>query len=157
MALENQILQAIDLKQDDFLLLFTLVTPNGYTARFCSKYPVTFLGVNYELLPNQIQGLQETISEEVGRPVWEIHNPNNIFNKIAVSGELEGAIVDLIRIRESQLNVIGVETILNRWKVYRLISVNTVVRLELRLISDFPQGKFPVRGYYPPDFRAVSF
>lgn len=156
MTFESNVLSAIDLKQDEFLLLFTLQTPNGYLARFCSKYPVSFLGLDYEHLPNEISGLHETITEEVSRPSWTIQNPMNVFNKIAISGELEGSIVDLVRVKESELNESSPNVIVNRWKVYRLVSVNTVLRLELRKIADFPQGRFPVRGYYAPDFRSVS-
>ena len=153
-----QILQALDLKQDEFLLLFTVVTPTGFISRFCSKYPVTFMGVDYEFLPNKISGIHDSATEELSRPSWEIQNPHGMFNKIAISGELEGAIVDLIRVRESDLASGGyVETRLDKWRIYRIVSVNTMLQLELRKISDFPKGKFPVRGYYPPDFRSVTF
>lgn len=155
---EAQIMKAVDLKQDEFLLLFTLRTPSNYIARFCSKYPVTFLEKDYELLPCEISGLHDTITEEASRPSLEIHNPNSMFNRVALSGDLEGSIVELIRVKESDLNSgSAVETILNIWKVYRLTSVTNTIKLELRKISDFPKGKFPVRGYYPPDFRTVTF
>ena len=155
---DAQILQAIDLKQDEFLLLFTVVTPSGFIARFCSKYSVTFMNVGYEFLPNKISGIHDSATEELSRPSWEIQNPHGMFNKIAISGELEGAIVDLIRVRESDLASGGyVETRLDKWRIYRIVSVNTMLQLELRKISDFPKGKFPVRGYYPPDFRSVTF
>lgn len=155
---DAQILQAIDLKQDEFLLLFTVVTPSGFIARFCSKYSVTFMSVEYEFLPNKISGIHDSATEELSRPSWEIQNPHGMFNKIAISGELEGAVVDLIRVRESDLSSGGyVETRLDKWRIYRIVSVNTMLQLELRKISDFPKGKFPVRGYYPPDFRSVTF
>lgn len=155
---ESQILKAVDLKQDEFLLLFTIKTPTNYIARFCSKYPVTFMGHEYDFLPCEISGLHDTITEEASRPTLEVHNPSNMFNPIALSGDLEGAVVTLIRVKESDLAEVGaVETVVNLWKIYRMISITNTVKMELRKFSDFPKGRFPVRGYYPPDYRSVSF
>jgi phage-related protein len=146
------------LSHSDILLLFTITTPNNVVFRMCSKYPVNFMGIQYEFLPHSLTGLQESTGEEKSRPQLEITNPRGVLTKIALSGDLEGADVSLIRISELEFKNNNVtETRVDRWRVYRIISISTQqVALELRGISDFPKGKFPYRGYYAPDFKTVT-
>lgn len=148
---------SFDLEQEEYVLLFEVITLNGQVLRLTNKAPTTYLGVEYAYLQNKITGLKQLTSTEAVRPEWVILNPNRIFTKLALDGYLEGSTVQLIRIKADEFESGVINNVLvDTWKIYKLNSVNTSVAVELRQISDFPSGKFPYRGYYPPEFTQVN-
>lgn len=151
-------LQVNSLDQQNTINLLKIKLTNGTYIFICDTFDFkNYLGDDYKLLDFAIAGDLETQTEEKSRPTIELANPNSMFNKLALSGQLEGALVtryQLEAVFEDEANAKMVRT--NVWKIYQIPMISTRVTLQLRRLGDSPNQKFPPRAYYPPDFGNIN-
>lgn len=153
----SDILDSLSLEQSTILKLAEIKLIDGSIIRICDKYDVVYLNNKYFYLPFTVSNLRDIVGSEAIRPKFTILNPNNLLTRFALENQLEGALFDLIRIKESDIhsgNLLSV--IVDKWKVYAIPSINQKLELSLRRLSDINPAKVPPRKYSPPDFPTVD-
>lgn len=155
---ELDLLQVNSLEQRNTINLLKIKTIDGKYIFVCDKFDFNnYLGDNYKHLEFSISGDLETQTDEKSRPTVDLANPNSMFNKLALSGKLEGAIVTRYQMEaefRAEAEARMVRT--NVWKVYQIPMIHTKITLQLRRLGDSPTQKFPPRAYYPPDFGNIN-
>lgn len=152
------LLQVNSLNQQNTINLLKIQLTSGQYIYLCDSFEFkNYLGDDYQLLEFVISGDLETQTEEKSRPTVELANPDSMFNKLALSGKLEGALVTRYQLEAhfgEETSAKMVRT--NIWKVYQIPNISTSLMLQLRRLGDSPNQRFPPRGYYPPDFGHVE-
>ena len=126
--------------------------------RFKNNDTKTWQGVVYEGIACQMPGDRRSSDDEEGRPTLRVMNPAGIFNKPAIDGMLDRAIVTRKTVLREHLDGDVNIFVQRMWYVERvkeLIS-GQVLGLELRAMTDLPNFQLPVRQFIPPDFPTVS-
>ena len=153
----SDILDSLSLDQSSILKLVEIKLIDGSIIRICDKYDVVYLNNRYLYLPFVISNLKDMVGAEAIRPTLTILNPNNLLTRFALENQLEGALFDLIRIKESDMHSGSfLSVIVDKWKVYSIPSINQKLELSLRRLSDINPAKVPPRKYSPPDFPTVD-
>lgn len=139
------------------LYTMTLVT-SPVIFRFKNNDTVTWQGDVYEGMAISMPGDKRSSDEEESRPTLRVINPDGIFNKPAMDGDLDRAIITRKTVlREHIEQDINIYT-QRMWyvdHVKELISGQTI-GLELRVMTDLPNVQLPYRQYIPPEFPTVS-
>lgn len=119
---------------------------------------VVWQGRTWEGMGIKMSGDSRSADEEEAKPRLTIVNPAGIFNKPAVEGKIDQAIVVRKRILrrhlDENLNIFHQRM----WwvgKIPELIS-GQLITLELRSMTEGPNFQLPVRYYAPPEFPLVS-
>lgn len=151
--------EAQKLTADAEVDLFTITLVSApLVFRFKNNDTVTWQGYVYEGMGCSMPGDRRSADEEEGRPTLRVMNPAGIFNKPAMDGMLDRAIITRKTVLREHLDA-NVNIFIQRmWYVERvkeLIS-GQVLGLELRSMTDLPNFQLPVRQFIPPEFPTVS-
>ncbi|WP_375263922.1 hypothetical protein [Palleronia sp.] len=156
---EQHLDEGLKLTADAEVELFTIkLVSSPVIFHFKNNNTVTWQGTVYEGLPCSMSGDMRSASEEEGRPSLRVVNPEGIFNKPAIDGMLDRAIVTrktvLFQHIESNTNVFRQRM----WYVERVKELvsGQMLGLELRSMTDLPGFQIPVRIFMPPEFPTVS-
>lgn len=155
---ELNLLKVNDLNQNTAINLLKIKLINGQYIFICDSFDFNYLGDDYKYLDFAISGDLITQTDEKSRPTISLANPNATFHKLAISGQLEGALVTRYQL-EAQYGVENVSALMVRtdvWKVYQIPAISTKITLQLRRLGDNLSQKFPPRAYYPPEFYHVN-
>lgn len=145
------------LEQNTAINLLKIKFISGEYLFVCDSFEFKYLGDDYSYLDFSISGDLITQTEEKSRPSIDLANPSGMFNKLAVSGRLEGAVITRYQLEARH----GEETVMamvrtDVWKVYQVPMISTRLTLQLRRLGDNLSQKFPPRGYYPPEFFHIN-
>lgn len=145
------------LKQKLLINLYKIQTLDNFMIFLCDKYPITFLGDDYEFLPSTISGIGTAEGAEEVRPTWNIANPSNFLNSIALSDSLEGSQVTHYQAHIDPANTLTYDILsVNIWQIYQIPSITKELVIQLRTLTDIPAARIPPRGHYPPEFPHTS-
>ncbi|URG13843.1 hypothetical protein [Acinetobacter phage vB_AbaS_TCUP2199] len=154
---ELDLLQVNSLQQKTTINLLKIKTVDGQQILICDQFEFKYLDETYVYLDFSITGDLLTQSDEKSRPNIDLSNPDSMFNKLAVSGRLEGALITRYQIEaEYGSETTGKVVRTDIWKVYQIPMISTKVSLTLRRLGDNLAQRFPPRGYYPPEFYHVN-
>jgi len=119
---------------------------------------VTWQGKEYEGTAARLTGDQRAADGEESRPSLQVLNPLGVFNKIAMDGDLDLAIITRKRLLRQHVDA-NVNIFEQRmWYVGRVRELvgGQTITLELRNMTEGPNFEIPVRMYMPPEFPLVS-
>lgn len=156
---QSHLNEGLKLTADAEIDLFTLsLVSSATTFRFVNGPTLSWQGHTYDGLGCTLSGDKRSSGDEEGRPTLRVINPEGIFNKPAMNGLLDRAI--LIRKRVLGVNVTNNANIFQQRMFYvervkELIS-GQILGLELRSMTDLPNIQIPVRTFMPPEFPTVS-
>jgi phage-related protein len=156
---ESHLAEGQKLTADAEVDLFQLTLVSSPTIfRFKNDNTVVWQGLTWEGMGCSITGDKRSANEEEGRPTLRVINPEGLFNKPAMDGLLDRAI--LIRKRVLGAHITANTNIFQQrmWYVERvkeLIS-GQMLGLELRAMTDLPNVQIPYRVFMPPEFPTVS-
>ncbi|WGH24515.1 hypothetical protein EAb13_CDS0097 [Acinetobacter phage EAb13] len=154
---ELNLLEVNSLQQKTTINLLKIKLINGQHIFICDSFDFKYQNESYLYQDFAISGDLMTQTDEKSRPTVDLANPDSMFNKLAVSGKLEGALVTRYQI-EAEFNseTTGKVVRTDVWKVYQIPMISTKVSLTLRRLGDNLAQRFPPRGYYPPEFFHVN-
>lgn len=145
------------LEQQKTVNLLKIQLTDGRFIFICDSFDIDYLNDKYKFLEFTISGDKETQSGERTRPTLDISNPNMFLNKLALSGDLLGALVVRYQLEASYAKDVQLKLIKsNRWKLYQLTGVSTTVVFQLRTLADNAGRTIPPRQYYPPLFNHIN-
>lgn len=145
------------LEQQKTVNLLKIQLTDGRFIFICDSFDIDYLNDKYKFLEFTISGDKETQSGERTRPTLDISNPNMFLNKLALSGDLLGALVVRYQLEASYVKDVQLKLIKsNRWKLYQLTGVSTTVVFQLRTLADNAGRTIPPRQYYPPLFNHIN-
>lgn len=155
---ELNLLKVNSLKQDTAINLLKIKLIDGQFIFICDSFDFKYQNEDYQYLDFAISGDLLTQTEEKSRPSVDLANPNSMFNKLAISGRLEGATITRYQLEakygSEDTTALVVRT--DVWKVYQIPMIGTKLTLQLRRLGDNLSQRFPPRGYYPPEFYHVN-
>ena len=151
--------EAQKLTADALIDLYTVTLKNvAAVFRFKNDDTRTWQGLTFEGMASKITGDDRSADGEESRPILQIMNPLGIFNRFAVRGQLDQAIVRrqrvLLKHLDSNANIFEQRM----WYVGRireLISGQSV-SFELRNMTEGANFQIPVRQFMPPAFPMVT-
>lgn len=156
---QSHLQEAQKLTADAEVDLFTLSLVDQLTVfRFKNDETATWQGHVYDGIGCSMSGDKRSSSEEEGRPTLRAMNPAGMFQKIALDGLLDRAILvrkTVLRTHlDANLNIYRQRM----WYVERVkeLIAGEVIGLELRSMTDLPNFQLPARLYMPPEFPTVS-
>jgi len=154
---ELDLLEVNSLQQKSTINLLKIKLIDGQHIFICDSFDFKYQDEDYSYLDFAISGDLQTQTDEKSRPTVDLANPDSMFNKLAVSGKLEGALITRYQL-EAEFNVETTGKVVRTdiWKVYQIPMIGTKLSLTLRRLGDNLAQRFPPRGYYPPEFFHVN-
>jgi phage-related protein len=156
---ESHLEEGLKLTADAEVDLFTLSLVSApLVFRFKNNNTATWRGDTYEGMACSMSGDRRSADEEEGRPVIRVVNPEGVFNKPAIDGMLDRAILTrktvLLQHLDGNVNI----SRQRMWYVERVKELvsGQMLGLELRSMTDLPGFQLPVRMFMPPEFPTVS-
>jgi lambda family phage minor tail protein L len=151
--------EAQKLTADALVDLFTVTLKNvPVVFRFKDGDEVTWMGQKFEGMACQLSGDNRSADGEESRPRLKVMNPLGIFNKAAVKGQLDLAVVKRQRVlrRNIDNNVNIFEQ--RMWFVGRIPELisGQAISFDLRNMTEGANFQIPVRMYTPPEFPMVT-
>lgn len=139
--------------------LYQIVLKNlPVTFRFKNNNTVIWRGNEYEGMACSLVGDVRNADGEESRATLRVMNPYGIFNKPAMNGDLDLAVVTRKRVLLNHLE--GNVNIFEQrmWYVGRVAELisGQSVSLELRNMTEGPGYQIPVRMFIPPEFPLVT-
>lgn len=158
-APSEHVVESQKLTADALVDLFEIILKDQpVVIRLKNNDTVVWQGNQYEGWPIQLTGEKRTAEEELPRPRFQFMNPEGLFSKFAIRGDLNYATVRRKRVLlqhiENDTNIYQQA----QWYVARVPEIisGQAVTLELRSFHDGPAYKIPGRVYLPPEFPAVN-
>lgn len=151
--------EGLKLTADALIDLFAIVLVDNITTfRFKADNTATWQGNTYTGVAIQMSGDRRSSDNEESRPTLRIMNPNGIFNKPALLGRLDRAIVVRRRVLGRHLEADANISQQRMWYIERVKELvsDQFIGLELRSLADGPAFQLPARIYTPPEFPSVT-
>lgn len=148
----------LKLSADAYVDLFHIQLRNGSNFFIKSGDPVFWNGNDWESLPISLTGYEINSDEKSSRPKLQVVNPEGIFSKIILDGDLDKAFCYRYRVLRRDLDQNRPVYQMLMWIIWTATSINkNYVEFELRNPMDGNNFYIPARQYLPPEFPSVTF
>ena len=147
----------LKLSADPYVDLYKIVLRNGSNIFIKNGDSINWNGNFWESLPIKFEGWERKSEEEVSRPTVVVVNPEGVFSRIVLDGDMDKA--DFYRYRVLRRDIDEDRPIfqVQKWILWNAIAINTnYITFELRNPLDGNNMMVPARQYYPPEFPTVT-
>lgn len=148
----------LKLSAEAYVDLFHIQLKTGGNFYIKEGDPVTWMGNFWESLPISLTGYEINSDGKVARPKLRVVNPQGVFSRIILDGDIEKAKIYRYRVLRHDLD--ANRPIYQRltWLIWMCTSVTkNYVEFELRNPMDGNNFYIPARQYMPPEFPTVTF
>lgn len=148
----------LKLSADPYVDLFEIKLLNGTRLFFKTGDQVEWNGNTWESLPIIFNGYEVNSDEKVSRPTLQVVNPEGVFSRIVLDGDLDKAKLYRYRVLRRDIDLDRPVYQTNMWIIWMATTINTnFIIFELRNPMDGNNFITPSRQYYPPEFPTVTF
>lgn len=148
----------LKLSADAYVDLYHIQLKSGANFYLKNGDPVEWGGNTWESMPISITGYEMSSGEQVSRPKLQMVNPEGVFSKAILDGDLNKAWLYRYRVLRRDLEADRGIYQLIMWVIWMPTNVNkNYVVFELRNPLDGNNFYIPSRQYLPPDFPTVTF
>lgn len=148
----------LKLSAEAYVDLFHIQLKTGGNFYIKSGDPVDWMENHWESLPIALTGYEINSDGKVARPKLQVVNPEGVFSRIILDGDIEKARIYRYRVLRTDLD--NNRPIYQRlmWLIWMCTSVTkNYVEFELRNPMDGNNFYIPARQYMPPEFPTVTF
>lgn len=147
----------LKLSADAYVDLFHIQVRSGGSFFIKTGDPVTWNGNTWESLPIKLTGFEMNSDGKASRPKLQVANPEGVFSKIILDGDLDKAFIYRYRVLRKNLEADRPIYQLNMWLIWMASSVTKhYIEFELRNPMDGNNFTVPARQYIPPEFPTVT-
>lgn len=148
----------LKLTADAYVDLFHIQLRSGSNFYIKNGDPISWGGNDWESLPISLSGYEVSSDEQVSRPKLQIVNPDGVFSKVILDGEMNKAYIYRYRVLRRDLEADRPVYQMLMWLIWYPTLINKhYVEFELRNPMDGNNFYVPARQYLPPDFPTVTF
>jgi lambda family phage minor tail protein L len=148
----------LKLTADAYVDLFHIQLRSGSNFYIKNGDPISWGGNDWESLPISLSGYEVSSDEQVSRPKLQIVNPDGVFSKVILDGEMDKAYIYRYRVLRRDLEADRPVYQMLMWLIWYPTLINKhYVEFELRNPMDGNNFYVPARQYLPPDFPTVTF
>jgi lambda family phage minor tail protein L len=148
----------LKLSADAYVDLFHIQLRNGSNFYVKNGDPVFWGQNDWESLPISLSGYEISSDESVSRPKLQIVNPDGVFSKVILDGDMNKAHLYRYRVLRKDLEQNNPVYQMLTWIIWYPTLINKhYVEFELRNPLDGNNFYVPARQYLPPDFPTVTF
>jgi lambda family phage minor tail protein L len=148
----------LKLTADAYVDLFHIQLRNGSNFYIKNGDPIFWGQHDWESLPVSLSGYEISSDESVSRPKLQIVNPDGVFSKVILDGEMNKAYIYRYRVLRKDLEQDNPVYQMLMWLIWYPTLINkNYVEFELRNPLDGNNFYVPARQYLPPDFPTVTF
>lgn len=155
---EEHSTENLKLSADAYVDLFHIQLRSGANFYIKNGDPVHWNDHDWESLPISLTGYEVSSDEKASRPKLQMVNPEGVFSKIILDGDMDKAFI--YRYRVLRRDIDADRPIFQRlmWLIWMPTSITTnYVEFELRNPMDGNNFYIPARQYMPPEFPTVTF
>lgn len=147
----------LKLSADPYVDLFHISLKSGGSFFIKPGDPVVWNGNTWESLPISLSGFEMNSEGKASRPKLQIVNPNGVFSRLILDGDLDKANIYRYRVLRKNIDADKPVYQLNMWLIWMATSITkNYVEFELRNPMDGNNFITPARQYMPPDFPTVT-
>lgn len=148
----------LKLSANAYVDLFHIQLRNGSNFYIKEGDSVEWNGNFWESLPISLSGYEINSDEKVSRPRLQIVNPEGVFSKIILDGDIDKAFIYRYRVLRRDIDLNRPVFQMLMWLIWVPTSITkNYVEFELRNPMDGNNFYVPARQYLPPEFPAVTF
>lgn len=148
----------LKLQADAYVDLFHIALTNGTKLYLKTGDPVTWNGMDWEPLPLYFSGYEISSEGQASRPKLKVINPEGVFSRIVLDGDLDRAWVYRYRVLRRHIDQDKPIFQMNCWLLWNCTSITRdYMEFELRNPLDGNNFYIPARQYMPPEFPTVTF
>lgn len=148
----------LKLSADPYVDLYHIQLRSGANFYIKEGDPVHWNGNDWESLPISLTGVSVSTDEKVSRPKLQVVNPEGVFSRIILDGDLDKAFLYRFRVLRRDIDADRPVYQAQMWLIWMCTSITkNYVEFELRNPMDGNNFYVPARQYIPPEFPAVTF
>lgn len=156
---EEQREENLKLSADAYVDLFHLQLRNGSNLYLKNGGDnVTWNGHEWEAIPLSFNGYEVKSDGQVSRPKLQVANPNGVFSKIVLDGDLDRSYLYRYRVLRRDIDNDRAVYQMLMWIIWYCTGINNnYIMFELRNPLDGNNFFIPARQFLPPEFPTVTF
>lgn len=148
----------LKLSADPYVDLFHIHLKTGGNFYIKEGDPLDWNGNRWESLPIALTGYEINSDGKVARPKLQVVNPEGVFSRIILDGDIEKAKLYRYRVLRRDIDQDRPVYQMLMWIIWMCTSVTkNYVEFELRNPMDGNNFYVPARQYLPPEFPTVTF
>lgn len=156
---EEHLEENLKLSAEAYVDLFHIQLRNGSNLYLKNGGDsVDWNGHTWEALPISFNGYEVKSDGQVSRPKLQVVNPDGVFSKIVLDGDLDKAFFYRYRVLRSDIDNNRAVYQMLMWLIWQCVEINkNYISFELRNPLDGNNFYIPARQYIAPEFPTVTF
>ena len=148
----------LKLSADAYVDLYHIQLANGSNFYVKNGDPLNWGGNTWEPLPISLTGYEINSDEKTSRPKLQVVNPEGVFSRIILDGDMEKARLYRYRVLRKDIDADRPVYQLLMWIIWNCTSITkNYAEFECRNPMDGNNFYIPARQYLPPEFPTVTF